>query len=366
MKTANQSPDTERPKRIDPHWMVSIHDLAGLRRLAREHRIEPDLIRKLRGRFCRKSLAEEECLSNFSPAIQSAFASNIRFHSLLRVSRHDSISDGATKVQFQTGAGDRIESVILRVASGRTTLCLSTQSGCAAACAFCATGRMGLQSNLSADEILDQVVQCRQLVNPEQRPIRNLVFMGMGEPFHNESSLYPALGVLCSPEGFAYDQRRILVSTVGIPNAMIRFARQFPRAGLALSLHSARQNVREQIIPLARKFSLSQLRRALEQVAAIQDRPVMIEYLLLKNLNDGEEDLQALKQFLSGIPAHVNLIPFNPLPWRSSLEPTPLNTQRRFARDLKNSGFQVTIRYSLGSDVAAACGQLAGSKDPQE
>jgi 23S rRNA (adenine2503-C2)-methyltransferase len=361
MRTENPNRDTKPPGATDRQLMVSIHDGTGLRRLARELRIDPELFRKMRARFCRKFLAAREAARELPPQLKEAASSRIRFHSLLRVSQNHSSSDGATKVLFQTEAGHRIESVILRLASGRTTLCVSTQSGCAAACAFCATGQLGLQANLSADEILDQVVQCQQLLNAEQRRIRNLVFMGMGEPFHNESNLHRALEVLCSPDGFAYDQRRMLVSTVGIPGAMIRFAKKFPRAGLALSLHSGRQETREEIIPLAKKYSLKQLRAALEQVTALQDRPVMIEYLLLRNVNDRLDDSRALQEFLAGLPVHLNLIPFNRVRGLSSLEPTSPGEQQRFARNLRSFGFKVTVRYSLGSDVAAACGQLAGN-----
>jgi 23S rRNA (adenine2503-C2)-methyltransferase len=341
--------------------MVSIHDSAGLRRLARELRLDPARLAKVQARYCRSRSSADEALNPLPAPLRTDLEQKIQFQFLTPHSAHDSRADGATRILFRTASGQTIESVILRIATGRTTLCLSTQAGCAAACAFCATGQIGLQANLTADEILDQVAQCNRILALEGRSVRNLVFMGMGEPFHNEANLHTALEVLCSSQGFAFDQRRVLVSTVGIPPAMKRFAERFPRAGLALSLHSARQGIRGTIMPPARRHSLDDLRTALEEVTRLQDRPVMIEYLLFKELNDGNEDLVALKEFLAGLRVHVNLIPFNPVNGVSDLEPAAPEQQRHFARQLKEAGFKVTTRYSLGSDVAAACGQLAGA-----
>ena len=166
-----------------------------------------------------------------------------------------------------------IESVILRIATGRTTLCVSSQVGCAAACDFCATGKMGIARNLSPAEILDQVVQARQIAAAEGRTIRNLVFMGMGEPFHNEENLYATLAALAAPELFHHPPSRILISTVGLPDAMIRAARRFPEVHFALSLHSARQDVRERLIPLAARYSLGEFAIAASGSSIASSRP---------------------------------------------------------------------------------------------
>ena len=194
---------------------------------------------------------------------------------------------------------------------------------------------MGLAVNLSASEILDQVVQANQFLRSEHGRVRNVVFMGMGEPFHNEESLYQALDVLSSPRGFALAPRRLLVSTVGIPDAMVRCAKRFPAVGLALSLHSARQAVREQLIPLARRYPLAELRDAVAEVATILKRPVMIEYLLLKDFTDTEEDVHALAELWAGIPVHLNLIPYNSIDAAPAFTGTCPADRQSFAQSLR-------------------------------
>jgi 23S rRNA (adenine2503-C2)-methyltransferase len=217
---------------------------------------------------------------------------------------------------------------------------------------------MGLAVNLTHDEILDQVSQANRVLRAEGRSVRNVVFMGMGEPFHNETAVYCALEVLLSPQSFGLSPRRVLVSTVGIPRAMVRCAERFPRVGMALSLHSARQEQREQLIPLARRFPLDELRATIAEVTAIQRRPLMIEYLMLAGRNDSDEDLRALTAYLGGLRVHVNLIPYNPIDEAPELRGTLAARRRDFAAGLSAAGFVVTTRRSLGGDIAAACGQL--------
>ena len=156
----------------------------------------------------------------------------------------------------------------------------------------------------------------------------------------------------------ALTPRQVTVSTVGIPEAMIRFAVRFPRTSLALSLHSARQEIRQRLVPLAGRYPLDRLREALFQVTAAQGKTVLIEYLMLARLTDTAEDLDALTSFLEGIPVHINLIPYNPIVGAAELSGTPRDGRERFGEALKRRGFKVTLRYSLGADIAAACGQL--------
>jgi 23S rRNA (adenine2503-C2)-methyltransferase len=338
--------------------MPSIHDSAALQVLRSRCRMEPNQLRQLRNAFYKKHLTAAEALHLLPEAQREAFASTVAFHALELHSRHDSQLDGASKLIFRTARGPLLETVILRIASGRTSLCVSSQVGCAARCAFCATGFMGVARDLSSAEILDQVIQANALLRDEGRSVRNVVFMGMGEPFHNESAVYQALDVLLSPQCFAFSPARVLVSTVGIPAALIRCARRFPRINLALSLHSARQEQRERLIPLARRYPLEVLRQALVEVQALRKRPLMIEYLLLDDVNDGNADIVALSEYLRGLSVHVNLIPYNPIAEAPDLRGTPLPRRKEFAAALTAAGFVVTTRYSLGSDIAAACGQL--------
>ncbi len=339
--------------------MISVHDHAGLNELARRCKLDPHRLRRLRTVFHKKQREAAEALGELPADAAARFAREVEFHPLTLATRQDSARDGATKLLFKTRTGQLIEAVILRIATGRTTLCLSTQAGCAAACEFCATGKLGWSRNLTAAEMLDQVTRANQLLRGEQRQVRNLVFMGMGEPFHNEAELYRALEQLGATEGLNFDQRRVLVSTVGIADALVRCATRFPRLRLALSLHSARAEVREKLMPVARRYSLATLRAALDEVTAIQGEVPLIEYLLLRGINDSDADLAALVEFLRGLKAHVNLIPYNPTQGPAEFVATAPARRAEFAAALREAGFRVTIRYSLGGDIAAACGQLA-------
>lgn len=343
--------------------MISIHDIAGIDAWCRERQLDLYPLRRLRNAFYKKQAGSESALRELPIGQRTAFASEIEFETLTLVRRVDSELDGASKLVFRTCKGLLIESVILRVATGRTALCVSCQVGCAANCRFCATGRMGIAQSLSDSEILDQVVQANRLLKAEGRSIRNVVFMGMGELFHNEHNVYRALDVLSSPRCFDLAAQRLLVSTVGIAEPMVRFARRYPEVNLALSLHSADQTVRERIIPLARRAPLDELRRALCEVTAIQRRPVMIEYLLLKGVNDRPADVAALTEYLCDLPVHINLIPFNPIADAPELEGTGAAGRAWFSAALKDAGFRVTMRYSLGADIAAACGQLVQAEN---
>lgn len=331
---------------------TSIYDTPQIDNLRRELRIDPQSIRKLRNDLLKRFHSDEASLADFAAADQ------IDIHPLELYRQCDSEIDGATKLLFRTTAGMLIESVILRIATGRTTLCVSSQVGCAAACEFCATGKMGIAQNLTAEQILDQVLQTGQFLAAEDRRLRNIVFMGMGEPFHNEENLYQTLDRLTAPELFHHSPTKILVSTVGITDAMVRCARRFPDVNLALSLHSVRQEVRERIIPLAAKYPLDQLRQALIEINQLQNRTVMIEYLMLADLNDSAADASELITWLDGLNVHVNLIPYNPIDDAPQLTATPREQRDEFAKQLKQAGLQTTIRYSLGNDIAAACGQL--------
>jgi 23S rRNA (adenine2503-C2)-methyltransferase len=337
---------------------VSIYDSAAIDRLRAELRLEPQRVRRLRTVFLKKSQGVSAALAELPADARDEFARRVEFQPLAVEGRYDSELDGATKLVLRTPAGYLIEAVILRTGTGRVALCISCQVGCAAACEFCATGQMGIARNLSAAEILGQIVLAGELLGDEGRAVRNIVFMGMGEPFHNESVLYEVLAALQAPEVFHWPAGRILVSTVGIPDAMVRCARRFPDVNLALSLHSVRPDVRTRLIPLASRYSLGELREALEKLNQIQRQPAMIEYLMLAGLNDSADDARELLAWLNGLDVHVNLIPYNPIVGKPQLTSTQRPERDAFAAILREAGLTATIRYSLGADIAAACGQL--------
>ena len=331
---------------------ASIFDRIGFEALRRELRVDPTIVRRLRVDLLKHFRSDADALATF-PAPE-----RLAVHSLSLYHRSDSTIDGATKLLLQTASGMLIESVILRVASGRTALCVSSQVGCAAACDFCATGKIGIARNLTSAEILDQLLIAGQLLATEKRKVRNIVFMGMGEPFHNEENLYETLDALTAPDLFHHPPTKLLISTVGVADAMRRCAERFPAVNLALSLHSVRQQIREQLIPLARAYPLDQLRETVREINAKSQSPVMIEYLLLAGRNDSASDARELIAWVEGLRVHVNLIPYNAIEESPHLVGSDKPTREAFATQLKAAGIQTTLRYSLGQDIAAACGQL--------
>jgi len=342
--------------------MIAIHDLSALRALARRLKVPADALRRAETRLFKHRLPVDEVLAALPETTRAAWREQVDWQPLALARRRDSQLDGASKLAFCARDGAFIESVMLRFHTGRSSVCLSTQVGCAADCAFCATGKLGLQRNLAAAEIVDQVLQVARLFRAEGRTLRNLVFMGMGEPLHNEAAVTEVVEALRDPARFNFPDRFIVVSTVGVPAAMVRFARRFPGVNLALSLHSAREAVRRELVPASRRHPLAELRAAVAEVAALQGgRPVMIEYLLFDGLTDTAADLTALGEFVAGIPVHINLIPFNPVAGTEErqLRGTPQAEREAFGAALKRAGLKVTLRRSLGADIDGACGQLA-------
>ena len=332
--------------------MTVVYDAMALEALRKDLRLPADSVKSLRNRLFKRFLPDSLATND------SALLQQVQLHCLELSHRYDSRIDGASKLLFRTEVGAMLETVILRIATGRTTLCVSSQVGCAAACKFCATGYMGMARNLTAAQILDQIVQAGQILNTEQRQLHNIVFMGMGEPFHNEQNLFEAIECLTDSRQFARSPGSLLISTVGIPEAMVRCAVRFPKVNLALSLHSVDEHVRQSIIPLARKHRLPELKNAIMEINRLQQRPVMLEYLMLKGINDSLSQAQEIAAWVNDLNVHINLIPFNSIEEAPDLQGSSPDVIRQFSGLLKNAGLKVTVRYSLGADIAAACGQL--------
>ncbi len=268
--------------------------------------------------------------------------------------------DGTRKALLRAADGAVLEAVLIPD-DDRTTLCLSTQVGCPLACSFCATGAMGFTRNLTTAEIVDQVCRMREALEPDER-ITNVVFMGMGEPLLNLEAVLRAIRILMHPRAFNLAGRRITVSTAGLV-PKIRPLLQGAPVNLAVSLHATTDALRDELVPLNRRFPLAALLgelRGLESLSA--RRPVFFEYTLLGGVNDAPADAERLLRLLRGIPSKVNVIPVNPHPGSVHVEPGPEATDR-FLGILSRGGLTVTLRRSRGSDIAAACGQLAARRD---
>jgi 23S rRNA (adenine2503-C2)-methyltransferase len=265
--------------------------------------------------------------------------------------------DGTQKYLFLLSDGEKIESVLLKE-KGHFTLCLSTQVGCSLGCKFCFTGKLGFIRNLGSAEIIDQIIGVRSTLPPEVK-ITNLVFMGMGEPLNNFDNLIQALNVIRSPKGLQFSHRRVTLSTAGlIPGIQALFSR-WHFIKLAISLNASTQEQRSKLMPISRKYPLADLLEACRKIPLDNRERITFEYVLLKGVNDTEEDAHRLASLLRGIQAKINLIPFNEHPEIPFQRPSSESIQR-FQEILMTKRFTTIVRHSKGRDVLAACGQLGG------
>jgi 23S rRNA (adenine2503-C2)-methyltransferase len=341
----------------------SLFDLDALAAFRRQQQLDPDPWRRTLHGIFKNYEPIHEAITRLPTSHQQAFREFFRPPTVHPVECVSSEIDESTKFVVASGDEARFECVLLRSGKSRAAVCVSSQVGCAAGCTFCATARMGAGRNLSTAEILEQVLFVAGESKARGKRLRNIVFMGMGEPLHNESAVFDALDFLISPLGFAIPARRINVSTVGVPDAIVRLADRFPGIQIAISLHSAIESKRRKLIPYMRSIDWPVLREQLVDVA-LRPRthkhhgPLMIEHLLIDGVNDSDDDAIALREFLTDIPAMINLIPFNPIDFASQWRPSPEVRRNAFAKIMRDAGFFTTIRYSMGSDVGAACGQL--------
>lgn len=279
-----------------------------------------------------------------------------------RVVERQRSHDGSCKLLLELG-GDRVEAVHMprSVAGGRVTLCISSQVGCAMGCGFCATASMGFQRHLSAAEIVAQISTVVAELGPRHPAALTLVFMGMGEPLHNLPQVARALELLCHPRGLGLSPKRITVSTSGLVPEIAELGALPHRPLLAISLNATTDESRRELMPIARRYSLAELKRALFAFPLRPRERITIEYVLLAGVNDTDADAARLAAFCREIPHNINLIPYNAHPLAPFSAPSEPAVDR-FAQALLREGPQlVTVRRSRGRDVHGACGQLVQS-----
>lgn len=275
---------------------------------------------------------------------------------LMQVDSHLKSADLSEKILLKTHDGHLIEMVIMPY-EHRTTLCLSCQVGCKMGCNFCQTGRMGLKRNLSAGEILYQLILAYQLGHK----VTNVVFMGMGEPLDNYQEVVKACKVMIDPKGFYLSKSKVTISTSGLIPEIEKLGQDLP-VRLAISLHSAIEEKRSEMMPINKKYPLSELKKVLLTYPAPHRHGITFEYVLIDGLNDGREDVKALVRFVHGLKAKVNLIPINHFPGLQML-PSQEEKIKAFQSYLSERSIAAPIRYSKGQDISGGCGQLAAKRE---
>jgi 23S rRNA (adenine2503-C2)-methyltransferase len=343
---------------------------------------KPYRARQLHSWLHQKGAASLESMTDLPRAFRERLAKEARLDTL-SVDAVQQSSDGTRKYRLRTWDGKFVESVYMPEDAGadafdpeagedddsavgkgprvRRTLCVSTQVGCAMGCGFCMTATMGLVRNLTAGEICDQVYRVnadlRALGVPGERPLTNLVFMGMGEPLHNYDSVVRALDLLLAEEGANFSHRHVTVSTSGLVPNILRFGEE-TRVKLAVSLNATTDEQRARLMPVDRKWNIAALIDAVRKFPSRQGRRVTFEYVLLREVNDSDEDAARLAALLQGLPVKVNLIPYNENPGLGFGDPGAARLQA-FRRILSDRGVTAMVRKNRGRDIAAACGQLA-------
>lgn len=312
--------------------------------------------RQVWGWAYRQFAATYDAMANVPAALRERLAAEAPL-SLLTPVRTVTADNGETiKTLYRTHDGELLETVLM-LYPDRATVCVSCQVGCAVGCAFCATGLMGLMRNLSAGEMVAQVVDAARLARERGRELGNVVMMGMGEPLQNYAETMRFITIIHDPAGLNIGGRRITVSTSGIVPKIDALAEEPLQLNLAVSLHAPDDELRSQLVPINRRYPVATLLAAVDRYIARTGRRVSFEYALMRGINDSDETARALAELLRGRLCHVNLIPLNPVDVLPYERPDAAGIAR-FVGILHEAGIPATVRYSRGLDIDAACGQL--------
>ena len=302
----------------------------------------------------RKAVTDPANMTNLPPEVAEHFAILTS-----RVAGTSVSSDKTVKLLLELHDGERVETVLIPT-KDRATACLSTQAGCGFACRFCASGIGGLKRNLSAGEILEQILHLQQACDVR---VSNVVFMGAGEPLANYEATVAAIRAIVDPARFGLSARRVTVSTVGLPEQIRRLAREDLAITLAISLHAPNDALRRELMPAAAKYPLAEIVSAAEEFYASRKREVTLEYVLLGGVNDTNVCAEALAMLAKRLRCNVNLVRYNPVE-PSAFEPPTTVAVQAFAGRLRRRGINTHVRRSRGADADAACGQLRAAAAP--
>lgn len=301
----------------------------------------------------RRGATDPDVMTDLPQSLRQALRAGGHTIGLPGVAARREGGDGTIKFLMALADGEEVESVYIPEGP-RRTVCVSTQAGCGMGCAFCATGRGGLKRNLTAGEIVGQVMRIRGELGVR---ITNVVAMGQGEPLANYQAVTGAFRLLGGEHGLGIAARRLCISTCGLPAGIVRLAKEGRQWQLTVSLHAANDELRSRLMPINRRFPLAELRRACAEYAAVTGRRISLAHVLIEGVNDGLDEARQVAVFCRGFPAHVNLIPWNTVPglaWRAPSE----SAIEGFRRRLVEMGVNATVRRARGAEFNAACGQL--------
>jgi 23S rRNA (adenine2503-C2)-methyltransferase len=300
-----------------------------------------------------------ERFTSLPKSLREKLASNLRWDALNPDLKLASSDHQTIKTLFKLHDGKVIEAVLMKY-DRRRTLCISSQAGCAMGCVFCATGQMGFKRHLSSGEIVAQVLHYARLLNEQNERVTNIVVMGMGEPFHNYESTMAAIDRLNDADGYNFGARRFTISTVGLVPSIRRFADETRQINLAVSLHAADDETRGNMMPVNKKYPIAEVIEACRYYVTKTGRRITFEWALIHGVNDTPETARKLASLLKGLNCHVNAIPLNPTTGYNG-KATDRQRAEKFKETLEQAGVPCTIRMRRGIDIAAGCGQLAGS-----
>ncbi len=330
--------------------------------------VKPFRVKQIVRQIFQRGTLNFELMSDLPKDLRSRLAEAYELYPMLLANKFFS-RDKTVKQLWRANDGSVFESVVIPMERGHRTVCISTQTGCALGCSFCATGRNGPGRDLTSGEILAQAIhpvsegqggEIRDSDNAGSDRSLNYVFMGMGEPLLNYENLAAALKVMNHNDFMQVGARRITVSTVGLPEQMIRFSTQFPQVKMALSLHASEDSLRRQLMPIAKKVPLTELLATCKECNRITGRRLTLEYLVIPGINNRDEDIKALARISKRLDCKVNLIGFNPVEGLAFSKPTRQDLTQFRDKLFERSKIAVNIRDPRGDDISGACGQLAG------
>lgn len=343
---------------------ISIHNEEKVKELLENNWEKTFRYSQIENAIYKNFITDFDEMTTLSKNVRELLKENCFFDSLTLDQEISSDNEQTTKMLWKTSTWEFIESVIMRHLSWRVTLCVSCQAGCPMACSFCATWKLGLQKNLTAYEIIEQIFYAAKMINSEWARLRNIVFMWMWEPFLNYNVVKEVIQFASHQKKFDLWNRRITVSTCWIVPWIIKFTEDFPQISLAVSLHAPNDEIRKKIMPVDHTWPLEKLMEALDAYTKKTNKRIFYEYIMINWVNDHIKLAHELWKLLEWRLAHVNFIPYNPWEWTASdwFSPTPRFIIEKFQSILKHYWIPSTIRATMWDDIDAACWQLANKR----